>query len=133
MRAAPNIPVYRLRSSRGLATMRELWRFAFFVADQLQQDVQVEGVTRVRALPGGGSQITAPPLVEGTPASTMRVMAPPPAYRFRRSRGLALKSDLDDYAAWLQQRLAAAPLRSNEIRAAATGGEAKQAQFKPAS
>jgi len=47
MIAARSPQTYRLRSTRGLATLRDLWRLITWLADRTGQEVSAEGVTRM--------------------------------------------------------------------------------------
>lgn len=94
-------PVYSgLRSSKGLATMRDVWSFARFCGEQLGQNVIVDGVEFAKA----GHLKTEVPLAQ-TARTAAGFRTDVPALRFDRSRGLALRADLEKLAAWLQPQL----------------------------
>ena len=108
---------YRPRRQSGLATMRDLWHFAQWLGDRLNQDIQVEGVTRVRDT-SAGVFIAAP----GGSATTS-ITPQRGRYRFARPRGIARRQDLADYARWLESQIKD-QISSNDIsgRASASGG-----------
>lgn len=94
--------VYRgLRSSSGLATMRDLWSAASWVGGQLGQDVVIDGVEQAKPT---GLRAEVPQALDARTAATFK--APDAQLRFTRSRGLAQRGDLHRFAAWLQPHLA---------------------------
>lgn len=108
---------YRPRRQTGLATMRDLWHFAQWLGDRLNQDIQIEGVTRVRDT-SAGVFIAAP-----GGSDTASITPQRGRYRFPRTRGLARRADLDNYARWLESQIKD-QIASNDIsgRATASGG-----------
>lgn len=113
MLATARRQTYRPRRFRGLARMRDLWHFAHWLGDRLNQQIQVEGVTRVRDT-AAGAFLTAPPVTRTSPPATRSITPSRGSYRFPRRRGLATRADLDAYAAWLQGQIKAR-LEANEI------------------
>lgn len=88
-----------LRSVVGLATMEDLWRFARWVADLLEQSITVDGVEFAAA---NTSSLES----KGDLTQSIVLKQQSPAYGFDRSAGAALVSDLADYARWLDEQLA---------------------------
>lgn len=98
--AAQQPAVFRLRRKTGLATLRDVWSFAHYIADRTGQTVVIEGVSRVRAGHLGASVPLA------SDARTVSHTKPAEVYHPRKKHGLALKSDLQELARWLAPVLA---------------------------
>jgi hypothetical protein len=88
-----------LRSAAGLATMEDLWRFARWVADHLDQAITVDGVEFATA---NTSSLES----KGDLTQSIVLKQQSPQYGFDRSAGAALVADLANYARWLDEQLA---------------------------
>lgn len=99
--ASQSPPVFRLRRRTGLATRRELWSFALFASRITGQKVTIDGIQEHHA----GKLDTTVPLAPD--AGQMTIERTPAEYRPQAVKGLALKSDLRDLAAWLSPALEA--------------------------
>lgn len=123
MKARRSLPVFRLRSTRGIARMRDLWRFAFWLSQHLPHDVLVDGVQHVRAS-GPVVVLGVPRLYAEQQEGSMRHITPPrPApYKFTRRFGFATRQDAADYFAWVMSNLTQPEFVSSDFRTVKTGG-----------
>lgn len=103
MKAQKNVPIFRLRSTRGFTHMRDLWRWAFFLSQHLPHEVRVEGVTHVRTQ-NGQSAVGMPPITSDSRTRThVPIMPKPQPFHFRKRRGFATRDDLARYDAHLRE------------------------------
>lgn len=85
-----------LTSAAGVASMEDLWRFARWVAEQLDQVVIVDGVEFATAHSlDSKDELT----------KSVAIKQPPGQYAFTRSYGAVLVSELADYGRWLDEQL----------------------------
>lgn len=99
MRAVARRQTYRPKRTTGLATMRDLWHLAVWVGDRLNQDVQMEGISRVRDTTAGVF------IAASNDGKTQSITPQRASYRFKRRKGLARRQDLADYAQWLSAQI----------------------------
>lgn len=85
--------------------MRDLHALAAFLTRHLPHDVRIEGIEKVRRVPGV-STITAKPIAEASKGHALSI-APPgaPPFHFDRRRGVAFLSDLTRYAQHLVEHV----------------------------
>lgn len=94
-----------LRSSKGLALQRDLWKFAVWVGARLGQQIQVDGVERAHENHFDDDL--------NANATNSRFSFGQERYRFRRSGGLASVEDARRFMLWLKQQLTRV-MRSND-------------------
>ncbi len=121
MLASQKVPTYRSTGRAPLVGIDELWRFARFVAEIMGHEVAVEGIEFAKAQADGSLRISARSLTEGDASRFTNInVAARPAYRFKRSRGALLQSDLAAYDDYISGQIAA----RNEV----TGKGVKQSR-----
>lgn len=108
MLALQQVPPYSATNRSPVASTHELWRLARFIAEIMEHSVTVEGVEFATAPGDGSSRFRARPLVEGQSARTVNIgTSISPTYRFKRSRGVLLASELRAYDNFISGQLAA--------------------------
>lgn len=99
MLAKKNLPVFRVRSIRGVLTMKELREFAAFAEGLLGKSITVEGFTGARQHAEGGFVVSGPAIIhEGDqPHTTTLRRSSKSAHQFPREGGLAFWPHLRAY------------------------------------
>lgn len=106
MNVEAQMPVFHMESTTGFCSMSELWHAGLFIGDVLKWKIIIDGVTHVSPVEGG-VYADAPPVGGASDNGGQNVTPARPQYEFRRKRGVAKFSELEDFSAWLLENLRA--------------------------
>jgi hypothetical protein len=128
MNIAKRPPVFLFGRRDGVCQMSELWRAAFFIADQMNHEVVVEGVTHVSQT-ARGTKIDAPPVSNTNRSAGLNVLPKKAQYRFKRRSGVVLNREFIEYVAWLNEQLGL-QIESNDLIGGNNAGGTSHVAFK---
>lgn len=117
MLAATPPPIFRVRSTRGVLTMRELREFAAFIDGMLGKSITVEGFDSAQAQPDGVFVVAAKPVTQAEKQRSVTLRrAEKSAYQFPREGGLALWPQLRAYHRHIWPQVREMKIRGNVIK-----------------